>query len=84
MREDCGGLWSLHGGHSWPACSHADSSLETMVEAAITADLETYGITEHAPKARQRDLDADDLAAGRGLADMSRRSACSAKRSFQR
>lgn len=61
------GLLSLHGGHSWPACSHADGPLEETVEAAVRHGLSCYAVTEHAPKSREADLDEDDLAAGIGV-----------------
>lgn len=41
---------SLHGGHSGEFCDHAEGSLREVVNAAIVAGFDTYGISEHAPR----------------------------------
>lgn len=41
---------SLHGGHSWPLCDHAEDSLEALLRAAVEAGYDTFGVTEHAPR----------------------------------
>jgi len=47
---------SLHGGHSSAYCDHAHSALREMVTAAMLAGLDTYGMTEHAPRVEPRFL----------------------------
>ncbi len=41
---------SLHGGHSVAFCEHAHSTLEEMIQAAISRGMAHYGISEHAPR----------------------------------
>lgn len=47
---------SLHGGHSGDYCDHAEGPLIGMVQAAIDAGLDTWGVTEHAPRVAERHL----------------------------
>ena len=47
---------SLHGGHSGEFCEHARGTLSEIIEAAAAAELDTYGITEHAPRSDSRYL----------------------------
>ncbi|MHB1462050.1 MAG: histidinol-phosphatase [Armatimonadota bacterium] len=45
---------SLHGGHSKDYCEHAYSTLRDMVEAAIAAGYDTFGITEHCARTEDK------------------------------
>ena len=47
---------SLHGGHSGEFCEHASGTLRETVEAAATAGLSIYGVTEHASRPEGRFL----------------------------
>lgn len=47
---------SLHGGHSGEFCEHAEGSLRSIVEAAVAAGYQTFGISEHAPRHEERFL----------------------------
>ena len=47
---------SLHGGHSGEFCEHAGGSLRSIVEAAVEAGYQTFGISEHAPRHEERFL----------------------------
>ena len=50
-------VWfSYHGGHSGEFCDHASSSLQEIVEAAIDRGFTHYGLSEHCPRYRERDL----------------------------
>ena len=52
--------FSYHGGHSGQFCRHARGSLSAVVDAALAAGFTTYGISEHGPRDRVRDLFADE------------------------
>jgi histidinol-phosphatase (PHP family) len=58
------GLVSMHGGHSSPYCAHAEHGLESLIETAVTLGLTHYGVTEHAPKSRDEDLDPEEVLNG--------------------
>lgn len=47
---------SLHGGHSGTYCSHASGKLEEVLEAAVDAGFQIYGVSEHAPRSDPRFL----------------------------
>lgn len=47
---------SLHGGHSGQFCDHAKGTLREMVEAAITAGMPIFGLSEHCPRYDEKDL----------------------------
>lgn len=47
---------SLHGGHSGQFCEHAVGSLADVVEAAVAAGYDVFGVSEHAPRAEERFL----------------------------
>ena len=46
-------LVSVHGGHSGQFCSHAENSLEEVIQSYIAHGFSWVGITEHAPGSRQ-------------------------------
>lgn len=52
--------FSFHGGHSGEFCRHAQGTLETILETAVERGFTTYGVSEHAPKQRARDLQSDE------------------------
>jgi histidinol-phosphatase (PHP family) len=58
------GLVSMHGGHSSPYCAHAQHDLGSLIEVAVALGLTHYGVTEHAPKSRAEDLDANEILNG--------------------
>ncbi|KAG9082525.1 histidinolphosphatase [Ceratobasidium sp. 370] len=45
-----------HHSHSGQFCKHAVGTLEDVVQAAISAGFEVYGLTEHVPRYRKEDL----------------------------
>lgn len=49
-------LWrcSLHGGHSGQFCDHATDTLREVIEAAIAQGIDTFGVSEHAPRTEDR------------------------------
>jgi len=47
---------SLHGGHSGEFCEHAQGTLRSVVEAAVAAGYQTFGLSEHAPRGQERFL----------------------------
>lgn len=55
---------SLHGGHSSRYCDHAHSTLEEILDAAITFGYTTFGVTEHAPRIDPELLFTEELAMG--------------------
>ena len=67
-------LWkiSLHGGHSGEFCEHAEGTLRGMLEAAVTAGLQVYGVTEHAPHTEARFLTEEEKAKGIDIARLQR------------
>ncbi len=52
--------FSYHGGHSGQFARHAAGSLTEVVESAIRAGFSTYGLSEHAPRYRAKDLFPDE------------------------
>lgn len=58
-------VWfSYHGGHSGEFCDHATSTLEEVVDAAITRGFTHYGLSEHCPRYREADLYPGEEALG--------------------
>ncbi len=57
-------MLSLHGGHSGEFCEHASGTLRETIEAAATAELRVYGLTEHAPRSDARFLYDSERAKG--------------------
>lgn len=55
---------SLHGGHSWPYCDHAEGSLREILEKAVAVGYHTFGVTEHAPRLHERFLYAEERELG--------------------
>ena len=55
---------SLHGGHSGEFCEHASDTLREIVDAAVSAELSAYGVTEHAPRSEDRFLYDSERAKG--------------------
>lgn len=55
---------SLHGGHSSAFCDHAHNTLDEMLEAAVAFGYQTFGVSEHAPRAEARFLYAEEIAMG--------------------
>lgn len=50
-------VWfSYHGGHSGQFCQHAQNSLREVVERAVELGFTTFGLSEHCPRLRERDL----------------------------
>ncbi|KAJ3134234.1 histidinolphosphatase [Physocladia obscura] len=54
---------SLHS-HSGEYCAHASGTLRQVVEQAIARGFAVYGLSEHAPRTRTRDLYGDEVALG--------------------
>jgi histidinol-phosphatase (PHP family) len=55
---------SVHGGHSGQFCSHAEDSLEAVIEAYIHKGFIWVGITEHMPPTEECFLYPDEKSAG--------------------
>lgn len=56
-------VWfSYHGGHSGEFCGHAKDTLRAVVERAIEVGFTTYGLSEHCPRVRERDLYPEESA----------------------
>ncbi len=56
-------VWfSYHGGHSGQFCGHAQNTLREVVERAVEVGFTTFGLSEHCPRLRQRDLYAEEQA----------------------
>ena len=55
---------SLHGGHSSDFCDHAHSPLREMLEAAVAAGYQTFGVSEHAPHSEARFLYEEEIRRG--------------------
>lgn len=54
-------VWfSYHGGHSGQFCGHAQNSLREVVERAVEVGFTTFGLSEHCPRLRTRDLYAEE------------------------
>jgi HisJ family histidinol phosphate phosphatase len=50
-----------HHSHSGQFCKHATGSLEDVVKVALNQGFEIYGLTEHAPRYRARDLYPEEV-----------------------
>jgi histidinol-phosphatase (PHP family) len=50
-----------HHSHSSDFCGHASSSLEDMIELAITKQFKVFCLTEHMPRLKQADLYPEEL-----------------------
>lgn len=57
-------LISLHGGHSGEFCDHAVGTLESVVQAAVTAGFPTFGLSEHAPRSAEQLVYPEEAAQG--------------------
>lgn len=56
-------VWfSYHGGHSGQFCGHAQDTLRQVVERAVELGFTTFGLSEHCPRLRQRDLYVEEAA----------------------
>ena len=55
---------SLHGGHSGAYCDHASGSLRETLDAAVAAEYDTFGVSEHAPRLGDHLLYEDEVAMG--------------------
>ncbi len=55
---------SLHGGHSGEFCDHAQGTLREVLEAAVAAGYETFGVSEHCPRYEERFLYAEERVMG--------------------
>lgn len=77
----CSWKTSLHGGHTGEFCDHAEDRLEDLLEAAIAAGCDTYGITEHAPRVEAAWLYAEEQAMGWTVDTLERLFAAYAERS---
>lgn len=55
---------SLHGGHSGEFCDHAEATLREMLEAAVSAGYDTFGVSEHVPRHESRFLYPEEVAMG--------------------
>lgn len=64
MRKKEAWRCSLHGGHSGQFCDHARGTLREVIEAAIAAGIDTFGVSEHAPRTEDRFLYDEELALG--------------------
>lgn len=67
-REAPGWKVSLHGGHSGAYCDHASGTLREVLEAAVAAGYDTFGVTEHAPRRGEHLLYDEEVAMGWDLA----------------
>ena len=47
---------SLHGGHSGDYCEHAQGTLTQILDSAVAAGYQTFGVSEHAPRLEERFL----------------------------
>ncbi len=63
---------SLHGGHSGAYCDHAVGSLEEILDAAVAAGCDTYGLSEHAPRGAARFLYSEERSMGWDVAKLER------------
>lgn len=57
-------LVSIHGGHSGQFCSHAQDTLEAVIQTYIAKGFAWVGITEHMPPAADRFLYPEERQAG--------------------
>lgn len=63
-------LISLHGGHSGQFCTHADNTLEDIINAYIDRGFTTVGISEHMPPATDEFLYPDEVEQGLTAKDL--------------
>lgn len=59
---------SIHGGHSGEFCSHAQNTLEDIVQAYIAKGFAWVGLTEHLPPTEERFIYAEEKQAGLDVA----------------
>lgn len=57
-------LVSIHGGHSGQFCSHAQNTLEEVIQAYIAKGFAWVGITEHMPPVQDRFMYIEEREAG--------------------
>lgn len=57
-------LVSIHGGHSGQFCSHAQDTLEAVIQAYIAKSFAWVGLTEHQPPADERFMYMEEREAG--------------------
>jgi histidinol-phosphatase (PHP family) len=50
-----------HHSHSGQFCKHAIGSLEQVVQEAIANGFKVYGLTEHVPRYRKKDLYPEEV-----------------------
>ena len=55
---------SLHGGHSGEYCEHAQGTLPQILDSALAAGYEIFGVSEHAPRLEERFLYPSEVAKG--------------------
>jgi histidinol-phosphatase (PHP family) len=55
---------SIHGGHSGQFCSHAQGTLEEVIQAYVDQDFAWVGITEHMPPTEDRFIYVEEREAG--------------------
>ncbi len=55
---------SLHGGHSGEFCEHATGTLREVLEAAVEAGYDVFGVSEHAPRSESRFVHDTELEKG--------------------
>lgn len=55
---------SLHGGHSGEYCEHAQGTLPQILDSALAAGYQTFGVSEHAPRLGKRFLYPSEVEKG--------------------
>jgi histidinol-phosphatase (PHP family) len=63
-------LVSIHGGHCGQFCSHANNTLEEVIQTYIAKGFAWVGITEHMPPVADRFMYAQEREAGFNTADL--------------
>ena len=63
---------SLHGGHCGEFCEHARGTLQEVLEAAVEAGFQIYGLSEHAPRYEQGHIYESERAKGYTLERLQR------------
>ena len=58
---------SLHGGHSGEFCEHATGTLREVLESALAAGYDVFGVSEHAPRSEARFIYQTELDKGYDL-----------------
>ena len=61
---------SVHGGHSAEFCSHAENSLEEVIQAYIEKEFSWVGITEHMPSIRDEFVPEEERESGLNAKNM--------------